>query len=109
MNIFDYTRGITEGKNVEFDIKLHNTYMINLILSMNKDTIGFANIVNHFNSKFPDKLMFDFLFHSIPPKKRWSKYIKKVSVSKDVEDTAKHFGITLKQAEQYLKIYQNRK
>jgi len=109
LNIFDYTRGISQTKQVEYASNVHNTYMINTILSMHKETLGFANIVNHFGSYMSDKLIFDFLFHSIPPKKRWAKYVKtnKIEVDSVITKVAKSFNISHKQAKEYLKTYQS--
>ena len=109
LNIFDYTKGITQTKKIEYSKKVHNTYMINTIMSMHKDTVGYANMVNHFCNAMTDELIFDFLFYAVPPKKRWAKYVKPVKLEKDdvINSVAHHFKITFKQAEDYLKTYQS--
>lgn len=103
MNIFDITNNINSSKEYnwkEFK-RTYSAFMINKILSMNNDTIFFANEMN--KCKLPPQMQYDFLFYSIPKKKRWSKYIK-TSKNEDLKNISKYFNISLNKAQLYQKF-----
>lgn len=82
MTPFDYLNSVTENKiylydknNKEIFEKNYQPYLINRGLSFYPDTIFYANTINLIS--YIDKIcQYDYLFYSLPAKKRRSKWHK---------------------------------
>lgn len=109
-NPFDYVNAINYTKK---DL-MHNTandelaedgyqpFLVNRALSYFPDTIMFANEMNC-SSHLDKALQFDFLINSIRPKKRFSKWHKKVD-SDDLSAIQQYYGCNYTKAEQALRV-----
>jgi hypothetical protein len=93
---FDFLESINagheRGKNLMSDVSAHtdagldkdsaehqySPYMVNRGLSMFNDTIFYANEMNRHGSVLPNKMQYDFLRFAIRPRKRFSKWAKKI-------------------------------
>lgn len=88
MSPFDFLNSINLDKKDLFEDpqaeKDYNGFMINRGLSYFPDTIFYANEMN-IKGQCPKRWQFDFLRHSIPPKKRFSKWHKKEQVTEDLK------------------------
>ena len=80
MNPFDFLNSINENKQDLFEDptaeKDYNPFLVNRGLSYFPDTILYANEMNILRDT-PKQWQFDFLRHSIPKKRRFSKWHKK--------------------------------
>lgn len=80
MNVFEFVNSINHSKVDLFEDpqaeKDYNTFIVNRALSYFPDTILYANEMNVQNT-IPKEWQFDFLRHSIPKRKRFSKWNKK--------------------------------
>lgn len=87
-----------DGANDEAQEKAYNAYMTNRALSMYEDTVLLANEMNC-NSHLDPKLQYDFYFHAIPKKKRFSKWAKggKNDVINLIKET---YSVSFKKAEE---------
>ncbi len=104
-NPFDYINSITFTKddmirgseNPEVAEKDYVPFMANRQLSYFIDTIMVANEMNTF-AELPNIMQYEFLFHTVPRKKRFSKWAKP-DKSEDVDVIAKYFGYGKRRAE----------
>lgn len=114
MNPFDYVNSISLNKknmmrnteNDELAEKEYVGYLVNRALSYYTDTILYANEMN----KYPEidgKLQYEYLFHSIRPAKRFSKWAKN-QISQDTVAISKYFKVNLRRAEEYRKLLPDR-
>lgn len=109
MNIFDHLKNICYDKtrlsdfNVE-EKKTYNKYMINRYVSMANLFVPMVNEINKYD--LPDFAHADFYIDCLPKRKQFFKYIKKKKDNdKDKkEKISKYFRVGKKEAEQYLKI-----
>ena len=107
---FDYINAISHSKkdlirdseNPERAEKEYNAFMVNRGLSYYPDTILYANEMNtkhHLDSKLQN----DYLINIIRPKKRFAKWVKKVS-SDDLEMVKLYYGYNDQKAQAALSI-----
>lgn len=83
-NPFDYINSINvknkhmilDTENDELAEKGYNAFLTNRALSYFNDTLALANEMNC-NSHLDNLLQYDFYFHIVPKKKRFSKWQKK--------------------------------
>jgi hypothetical protein len=80
-NPFDFVSSVNFTKRHlikegEADEKSYLPFMVNTALSYFPDTVEYANIMN-MNYHLDNKLQYDYLFHIVRPKKRFSKWVKK--------------------------------
>jgi|TARA_B110000858_G_scaffold198528_1_gene266280 hypothetical protein len=64
-----------DTENDELAEKDYNAFMVNRGLSYFYDTVIHANEMNHYH-ELDNKLQYEFLFHGIRKKKRFSKWFK---------------------------------
>ena len=111
MKLFDYLNAInttkkslldTEDEQVE---KKYYPFIINRSLSYFPDTILQVNNVN-INSHLDKKMQFDYLLHSIRPRKRFGKWLKK-KTSKNLDTVKKYYGYSTKKALDALELLTN--
>lgn len=107
---FDYINSISHTKkNLIKDSedpaqaeKEYNAYIVNKGLSYFIDTIFYANDMNT-NHHVDAKLQYNYLINSIRPKKRFAKWVKKLSED-DLEVVKLHYGYNNEKALQVLSI-----
>ncbi|MGA1706370.1 MAG: DNA polymerase clamp loader subunit A [Candidatus Nanopelagicaceae bacterium] len=78
LSIFDILNDISHNKKCVLNESNHsqyNSYMINRWLSMNIETIMYAQEMNC-NSHLPKDMQYDYHFYAIKKQKRFFKYIK---------------------------------
>ena len=78
-------------------------FMINRGLSYFHDTVMFANEMN-VNNHLDNDCQFQFLLNSVSKKKRWSKWIKKDPVSKNLEYVKEYFKYSDGRAKEALSV-----
>ena len=74
-------------------------FMVNRGLSYFIDTILFANEINQ-RAHMSKKMQYDFLFHSVRRKKRFSKWHKKEKDNKDIELIKEAYSYNRERAEE---------
>lgn len=94
-NLFDYVNSISYNKNymIDQDVESEKNYkhfFVNKAFSYNADTIFYANAMNT-NHHIDKKMQYDYLFHSIPKKKRFGKWHKNSDTNREAIDAIKHF------------------
>jgi hypothetical protein len=107
---FDYINAISHTKkdlirDSEDPVRAekdYNSYLINKGLSYFIDTILFANEMNS-HHHLDAKLQNDYLINNIRPKKRFAKWVKKLSED-DLEVVKIHYGYNDEKARQALSI-----
>jgi len=110
-NIFGWLEEITVNKS-PLDIisdeswDTWNSYMIHRYVSMNKDYVDIANLVQKINPQ-NKKQIYSIYKEMIPKRKMWLKYIKNEAKKeqKELEEyVAKYFECSLGEAEHYIDI-----
>jgi len=110
-NIFGWLEEITVNKS-PLDIisdeswDTWNSYMIHRYVSMNKDYVDIANLVQKINPQ-NKKQIYSIYKEMIPKRKMWLKYIKNEAKKeqKELEEyVAKYFDCSLGEAEHYIDI-----
>lgn len=112
-NPFEYVGQINEGKkdiirnsdNPELAEKDYNAFIINRSLSYFIDTVLLANDMNE-RAHIRNLMQFDYLINSVRPKKRFTKFAKKVK-NEDLEVVSEWYGCNYRKAEEYLAILSN--
>lgn len=107
MNPFDYLNSINETKKDLFDDpqaeKDYNSFIVNKGLSFFPDTILYANEMNRYRDA-PKKWQFHFYLHSIPKKRRFSKWHKKDAATDLVKLIAEHYKYSETRAREALTV-----
>lgn len=109
-NPFDWINAVTntkqdligESDDPVLTEKQYNAFMVNRGLSYFTDTILYANEMN-IHHEIDSKLKFDYLLNTIRPKKRFAKWVKKVSED-DLEAVKDYFKYNDEKARQALSI-----
>jgi hypothetical protein len=86
--------------------KQYPAYMVNRGLSYFIDTVMFANEMNC-RPEMSTKMQYDFLYHSVRKKKRFSKWFKREKDSKDLELVKKAYSYNRERAEEALELLSN--
>jgi|TARA_R110000796_G_scaffold212002_2_gene328167 hypothetical protein len=106
MNPFEYVKSITHSKVDimigEEEEKGYNSFLINRGLSYYQDTVLFANEMNK-HAHLDNRLQFDFLRGCIRPRKRFSKWAKKV-IPGDIEVVKEYYGYSNQKAESVIDL-----
>lgn len=110
MNPFDYVNSVSLNKknlmrgseNDELSEKEYVPYLCNKALSYFTDTILYSNEMNKY-SFIDNKMQYEYLFNSIRPNKRYSKWVKREE-GKEVQAISKYFKVNYRQAEEYKKL-----
>lgn len=107
LTFMDFVKDICEGKQYLLNEQTTYAYvpfMVNRALSHGVDTIMWANEMNKFRHGTPD-MLHDFLFYSIPKKKRYNKWAKANTDQNDqVELLMKHYSVNRRVALSYLAL-----
>jgi hypothetical protein len=101
MTPFDYINSIN-NKNIIEELEDYNRYVIDIGLSYFVDTILFVNEINQF-PKMENQMHYDFLYNSIPKKKRFSKWNKKEN-DDDIDLIKEVYSVNSIKGKQYKKI-----
>ena len=110
-NIFGWLEEITVNKSPLSSISdeswdIWNSYMVHRYVSMNKDYVDIANLVQKINPQ-NKKQIYSIYKEMIPKRKMWLKYIKNEvkKEQKELEEyIAKYFDCSLGEAEHYIDI-----
>jgi len=118
MGPFDFLNSIVHTNKYIFTEEEQSEYqpfLINRGLSFYTDTLGYAEVMNR-SFSVDKKLQYDYLFHSVPKKKRFSPWpkkakenaeiaaIKKVYQYNDVKAREAHTHMTPEQLKRILEI-----
>jgi hypothetical protein len=102
---FDFINAINDTKKDLFEDpqanKDYSPFMVNRGLSYFHDTLFLANEMNTCPT-IPKDWQFKFLLNTVTRKKRFSKWVKKDSDSKNLQLVMKHYGYSSKRAEEVL-------
>jgi hypothetical protein len=117
---FDFIKSINEHKpNLLKDCKAYDgdemlspdcpskqyvPYIINRGFSQFNDTVLLANELN-IRHQLPPKMQYDFLFTAIRPRKRFSKWAKKMKDPSDLEVIQKTYNYSKEKAEQVYSLF----
>ena len=103
--LFDAEKADNSGEASQIDSisKQYPSFMVNRGLSFFIDTILIANEMNSHPGLSP-KMQYDFYYHSIRKKKRFSKWHKKPKDSKDIELVKKAYNYNRERAEEALEL-----
>lgn len=107
---FDYIKSINIKDSYIFnpdDEKGYNSHIVNIGLSFFTDTIFLVNEANKYNLN--GQKHYDFLYYSIEPRKRYSKWFKKEENLTRLESIAEYFDISLEKAKEYTKVLSDEK
>ena len=116
---FDFLSSINEKKSYLFEgatadnsgeaadlnsiDRQYTPFMVNRGLSYFVDTILLANEMNS-RPGLSSKMQYDFYYHSVRKKKRFSKWFKKAKDSKDIELIKKAYNYNRERAEEALEL-----
>lgn len=107
MSPFDFINSITFDKTDLFQDpqadKDYVPFIINRGLSYFPDTVFYANEVNQHNT-IPKRWQFDFLTHSIPKRKRFSKWTKKESSTELIAAVASYYKYSTRRAAEVIPL-----
>ena len=110
MNVFDYTKAITETKkdiireseNPQAAEKIYSPYMTNRSLSYHSDSILYANEMN-IQVGLDNLLQFDYFLNSIRKGKKYSKWHKPKN-DDTVMAISEYYECSLKKAEEISRV-----
>lgn len=101
MSPFEFTNSVSHNKKYLMDDpdmeKQYNSFIVNRGLSYFQDTVLLANEMNR-NHHIDAKLQYDFLFHIIRKRKRFSKWIK-ANQDKKIQVIQDYYGYSSQKAE----------
>ena len=84
ITIFDYLNQIYYKTNkLEYDKKVASSYMLSMWLSHDETLVDIVNEINSLQFFLKDDIIYDYYMYKIPKGKRWIKWTKKLTVSKD--------------------------
>jgi len=103
---FEHVSSITNTKthmiSNEIEEKEYIPFIVNRALSNFPDTIFYANEINQLGH-LDKKMQYDYLFNSIPKKKRYSKWNKKKS-NDDIELIMDYYKYSIEKAQSVLPL-----
>lgn len=86
------------GREEEIERK-YPSFMINRALSQYEDTVLLANEVNRMSASLDPKLQYDFLYHLVPKKRRFSRWAK-AQKSDTINMLVEAYNISVRKAEE---------
>lgn len=87
-----------KGKEEEIERK-YPSFMITRALSQYEDTVLLANEINRMGASLDPKLQYDFLYHLVPKKRRFSKWAK-AQKSDTINMIVEAYNISVRKAEE---------
>lgn len=106
MSVFDIINTISQNKKLNPEIDFDSSYipfLINKGLSLFSDTIFYSNEMN-INNHLSKKMQYDYYFHSIHSRKRFSKWPKKITENENLELIKNVFGYNNEKAKTALSL-----
>lgn len=97
------TAYLFDGVDVEATEAKYPAFMITRALSQFDDTVFIANEVNRMGAALDPKLQYDFYYHLVPSKNRFSKWAK-ATKGDDVALVMECYQVSNKKAEEILQI-----
>lgn len=105
VNLLEYcTADSSEATIPNSPDKAYVSFMINRGLSYFADTVLYANAMNE-RAALPAKMQYDFLRYGIRPRKRFSKWTKKIDDSADIQLIMNEYGYSAEKARDAYKLY----
>lgn len=104
-NVFDFIKSINEKTEYLYDEENEKNYaerVINTGLSFFPDTIFLVNEANKYN--LTGQMHYDFLYHIVDKRKRFSKWYKKPLKVKDLENVMEYFYVNVEKAQEIMKV-----
>ena len=86
---FDFINSINNkdgGEIIEENEKQYNSFIVNRFFSFFNDTIFFANEINRFASVLTNQQQFDFYYHALSKKRRYTKWVRENKSDKEEID-----------------------
>jgi hypothetical protein len=108
MNVFDIVNSLSYTKKLEFsenDSEMEKEYLpfiVNRAFSYYPDTIMHSNELN-FRSFASKRMQYDYYYHSLRSRKRYSKWLKK-SKNDNIELIQKYYNLSKAKAIQALEL-----
>jgi len=111
-NPFDFIKIINKKESEislsEIDENGYNPYLTNRNFSFFSDTLFFANEINKYSGQLSKKQQFDFYYHLLPKKNRYSKWLKKENLDQnEIELIVEYEQCSIREAKQMLMIIKN--
>jgi hypothetical protein len=91
-----------DTENDDLSEKSYVPFIVNRALSYYTDTLLYANEMNK-HTGIDGIMQYEYLFHSIRPGKRFSKWAKS-TLSEETISLSKYFKVNLARAEEYRKL-----
>jgi hypothetical protein len=110
MSPFEFTKSISDTKEDIYDgnEKDYNAFVINKAMSFNVDCIFIANELNKY-SAIPKHSQYYLWLNSIEKKRRYGKWVKKDSMSDDIELIKEAYGYSNAKALTVLPLFTDKK
>jgi hypothetical protein len=106
MNPFDFVSAISYSKKDimtdDIEERGYDSFLVNRSLSYFVDTVLYASEMNLYPA-LPNRLKYDYLINTIKPKKRFSKWAKKVE-NNDLSVVMEYYRVNQIRAEEILSI-----
>lgn len=97
--LFDFLNAIFYKKNIKYNKKIANAYILTLWLSHEKDLIDTVNRINKHLFDVPDEAVYQYYFSKIPKGSRFIKYTKKdKKIEDDLTEMCKKYNISKREA-----------
>ena len=112
-NVFEFVNSINEKRNPEVideNEKDYIPFIINRAFSFFQDSVFFANEMNRYAGVMENRNQFDFYFHALPKRRRFSKWIKKqstASTEEEIQLVINKYSCSRKKAKDVLNVFAN--
>jgi hypothetical protein len=105
ITIFNYINAINYKKEIKYDSKKGNAYLLMLWMSHDKSIIDIVNKMNKYIFNVEDKTVFDYLYYAVPKGKRFLKWTKKdkKDYKVDLMETFEYSGLSKRE----IMLYKN--
>ncbi|QZI90480.1 DNA polymerase [Vibrio phage 207E48.1] len=107
IGLFDWLHSINMSKTdlmeQEGAVKQYDPFIIRRGVAQSLDTLDFASRMNELHYLEPE-LQYQYLLHSIPKKKRYSKWSKKQEVDENLTVVMEYYQVSLEKAQGYMKL-----
>lgn len=103
MTPFDWFNVVTQKSEAPDDFSEWNTFMVNRIASMGKNTLWAADEMNK-NSGLTSKQVFDFYYHVLPKGKIFNKYAKSGKSDEVIDLLQQVYKISASEARTYSEL-----
>lgn len=94
----------SEGHSLNSPDKDYNAFIINRGLSYFMDTVLYANAMNE-RAHLPEKMQYDFYRNAIRPRKRFSKWLKKIEDSEYIQLIMDEYDYSINKARDVFPLF----